>query len=163
MIENPILQFTMQLDNTPALNMGRLFLVDPDKRGIVGRWVATSGLGNYQNVNGWSRQGGGVIPPTYQLSSDVDFYMVSTKAVWQDLSGLQTNTYRISPELVTTKDGTQRSELLIHHSRFSRPMSGSLGCIVLPEDEFSDFEKTYKDECGHLSQVKLLVGYTYDF
>jgi hypothetical protein len=163
MIANPLLHFVMQLDNTPALNMGRLFLIDPDQRGMVGRWVATSGLGNYQGVGGWSRQGGGCIPPTYQLSGNLSFYSVSTVSIWQDMNGLQSNTYKISPELVTTREGTQRSELLIHHSRFSHPMSGSLGCIVLPEDEFSDFEKCFKSECGHLSQVKLLVGYTYDF
>lgn len=162
MIENPLLMFTMQLDNTPALNMGRLFLIDSKNRGIVGRWVASSGLGNFQSEGGWSKQGGGVIPPTYKLSGNVTFYSVATKPVWQDLNGIETNTYKISPEMVTTSDGTQRSELLIHKSRFAAPMSGSLGCIVLPESEFADFEKIYQAECGTLGQVRLLVGYTFD-
>ena len=162
MIESPLLFFTMELDETPKLNMGRLFLIDTSDRGIVGRWVASSGLGDYQGTTGWAKQGGGVIPPTYKLAKPVSFYSVATRPVWQDLNGIQTNTYKISPEVVTTTEGVQRSELLIHRSRFAHPMSGSLGCIVLPDTEFSNFEKVYKNECGHLEQIPLLVGYTFD-
>lgn len=151
----------MQLDNTPNLNHGRLFLIDTEKRGIVGRWVATSGLGNDQNIGGWATQGGGVIPPNYKLR-DVPIYKVSTQAIFQNMNGLETNTYLISPLTVTTTEGVSRSELLIHKSRYAEPMSGSLGCIVLPEYEFKDFENTYKAECGHLHEVQLLVGYTFD-
>ncbi|WP_225896519.1 hypothetical protein [Amazonocrinis nigriterrae] len=49
--------FAMQLDSTPQLNRGRLFLIDDDK-GIIGRWIATSGLGAYQEKGDWSKQGG---------------------------------------------------------------------------------------------------------
>lgn len=156
---NQMLFFSMELDSTPKLNMGRLFLLNAG--GFIGRWVATSGLGNYQGIGGWSRQGGGCIPPNYKLKS-VPFYKCSTKPRWQNLNGLQTNTYEIEPITVTTSDGINRGELLIHKSRFASPMSGSLGCIVLPEEEFRDFEKTYAKHCGHLTQIPLLVGYTYD-
>lgn len=160
MAKNPLLMFCMELDNTPALNHGRLFLLDLDT-GFIGRWVATSGLGQWQDQGHWSKQRGGVIPPNYKLKS-VPFYKAATKPVRQNLSGLETNTYLIEPIAVQTIDGVQRSELLIHKSRYALPLSGSLGCIVLPEGEFSDFEKTYQRECGHLDRVKLLVGYTFD-
>lgn len=160
MAQNPLLFFSMQLDGSPALNMGRLFLID-QAAGIVGRWIATSGVGGWQNVGNWSHQGGGCIPPNYKLK-DVPFYKVSTNPVWQSLGGIDTNTYEIDPMTVSTDDGVERGELLIHRSRFASPMSGSLGCIVLPDSEFSDFETTYKKECSHLEQIPLLVGYTYD-
>ncbi len=160
-IQKPLLFFSMQLDSTPNLNHGRLFLIDPDKQGIVGRWIATSGVGQWQGIGDWSKQGGGVIPPNYHLQG-VPIYQVSTKARWQSLGGIDTNTYEIHPITVKTKQGVNRSELLIHESRYALPMSGSLGCIVLPEPEFKDFEQAYKKECSHVERVSLLVGYTYD-
>lgn len=151
----------MQLDNTPNLNHGRLFLIEPDERGIVGRWIATSGLGDFQDVGEWSKQAKGCIPPNYKLKG-VPLYSVSTKSKFQNLNGLETNTYEISPVNVTTVEGVPRSQFLIHKSRHALPISGSLGCIVLPEYEFKTFEPTFKVECSHLKQVNLLVGYTYD-
>jgi hypothetical protein len=161
MIKNPLLFFSMQLDDTPNLNHGRLFLMDPERKGIVGRWIATSGVGQDQGIGEWSKQRGGVIPPNYHLQG-VPIYQVSTNPIWQSLDGINTNTYLIEPVTVTTTDGVKRSELLIHKSRHSNPVSASLGCIVLPQAEFTSFEAAYKEECSHLTQVPLLVGYTYD-
>ena len=161
MVKNPLLFFCMELDNTPQLNIGRLFLMDLDQGGIVGRWMATSGLGDYQGEGDWSKQGGGVIPPNYRLKG-TNFYRVATGPRWQNLNGIQGNTYEIRPVSVTTTDGVQRSELLIHRSRYSAPQSGSLGCIVLKDSEFSDFEKVFKASCSQLEEVRLLVGYTFD-
>lgn len=160
MLENPMLFFSMALDETPQLNIGRLFLIDYEKEGIVGRWMASSGLGDYQNSVGYEKQSGGCIPPPYQ-TTNVKFYWVHTKPVWQSLNGIDTNTYYIDPEVVRLKNGGTRSELLIHRSRFSSPQSGSLGCIVLPEQEFSDFETTFAVECGHVDRVRMLVGYVF--
>jgi hypothetical protein len=78
-LKNPLLFFAMQLDDTSELNKGRLFLIDQDL-GIVGRWVATSGLGAYQGVGDYSKQGGGCLPPTYNLSEPIAFYKVA--AAW---------------------------------------------------------------------------------
>lgn len=161
MVKNPLLFFSMQLDDTPQLNIGRLFLIDLDKGGYIGRWMATSGLGNHQDQGDWSKQGGGVIPPNYKLQG-CNFYRVATKPRWQDLNGIRTNTYEVRPVAVTTTDGVVRSELLIHRSRFSAPQSGSLGCIVLKDTEFEDFEKVFKASCSQLEEVRLLVGYTFD-
>ncbi len=160
MIKNPLLFFSMALDETPQLNIGRLFLLDYESEGIVGRWVCSSGLGDYQDSLGYEKQGGGCIPPPYQ-TSNVIFYWVHTKPIWQDLGGIKGNTYLIDPNEVRLKGGQTRSELLIHRSRFSAPQSGSLGCIVLPDQEFTDFEKTFAEECSHLERVRMLVGYVF--
>ena len=77
MLEKPFLIFSMPLDNTPALNNGRLVLYDWEL-GHVGRWVATSGLGAWQKIGGWSKQGGGVIPATYQCNPTFANYWVET-------------------------------------------------------------------------------------
>lgn len=153
-----LLFFSMQLDDTPALNRGRLFLIDDDK-GIIGRWVATSGLGQYQNTGDWSKQGGGVIPATYQLRDNLPFYTVATKPTdLRAVKGIEGNGYVISPYSVTTTEGIKRADLLIHKDA-NQP--GSLGCIVLSPAEFATFEKTYQANCLSLDCVKLLVGYSY--
>ena len=63
-LKYPFFVFSMPLDNTPQLNQGRLCLRDWE-RGDLGRWVATSGLGQFQKIGGWSKQGGGVCPAAY--------------------------------------------------------------------------------------------------
>ncbi len=157
-LKQPLLFFAMQLDETPELNRGRLFLCDYEQ-GIIGRWIATSGLGNHQGARDWSKQGGGVIPPTYELSKPLAFYTVATKPVdLRNVKGVEGNGYPITPFAVTTKDGIERSDLLIHRDA---NVPGSLGCLVLPESEFADFEKVFKEQCSSVDSVKLLVGYTY--
>ncbi|MDM9583099.1 hypothetical protein [Nostoc sp. GT001] len=158
MLKQPLLFFAMQLDETPQLNRGRLFLCDYEK-GIVGRWIATSGLGQYQGTGDWSKQGGGVIPPTYEMKTPIDFYKVATKPVdLKHVKGVEGNGYPITPFTVETKLGVKRSDLLIHKDA-NQP--GSLGCIVLSTPEFADFERVFSAECSDFDSVKLLVGYTY--
>ena len=153
-----LLFFSMQLDDTPELNRGRLFLIDEEK-GIVGRWIATSGLGQYQKTGDWSKQGGGVIPATYQLSKDLPFYTVATKPIdLRNVKGVEGNGYAISPYEVTTKEGVIRGDLLIHKDA---NVPGTLGCIGLPPEEFTSFEKIYQANCSSLLSVNLLVGYCY--
>ncbi|MBW4666491.1 MAG: hypothetical protein KME60_03345 [Cyanomargarita calcarea GSE-NOS-MK-12-04C] len=148
----------MQLDDTPQLNKGRLFLCDYDK-GILGRWVATSGLGAFQRIQGWSKQGGGVCPPTYECNPTFANYWVETKPIdLRNNPGVAGNGYPITPYEVRTKQGVTRSDLLIHKDA---NVPGSMGCIVLPSDEFTDFEQSWTDLVGHLEKVKLWVGYTY--
>lgn len=166
-MQNPLLIFSMALDDTPVVNVGRLFLVDLDK-GIQDKhkWQCTSGVGAWQGNKSWSHPRGGVIPPTYKLNSNPGFYQVSTIPVFQDLGGINTNTYRITPESVVTTDDVERSEFLIHAARYDDlSRIASLGCIVLPESEFRGnndcFEETYKRECSHLKTVRLLVLYTF--
>lgn len=166
-MQNPLLIFAMALDETPQVNVGRLFLVDTDK-GLSDqhKWQCTSGVSTWQGNKDWNKVGGGTIPPTYKLSPNPGFYKVSTKPIYQGLNGIDTNTYEIRPISVKTSDGTSRGEFLIHAARFDElSRIASLGCIVMPDWEFRGkpecFEETFKRECSHLSEVKLLVLYTF--
>jgi hypothetical protein len=154
-----ILVFSMHLDTTPTLNKGRVALIDTDKGGLIGRWVATSGLGMHQKVGGWSKQGGGVIPATYQCNPTFDCYQVSTQAL--DLchvKGVECLAFPISPFEVKTIDGVKRSDLLIH---LDANVPGSLGCIVMHGDEYKNFSKVFGDQCKDVDWVPLYVIYTY--
>lgn len=158
MLKLPFLIFSMQLDNTPALNQGRLVLYDWEK-GQIGRWVATSGLGMYQRIGGWSKQGGGVCPAAYHCNPTFANHWVQTAPL--DLSGVkgvEGYAYPITPFAVTTKDGVNRSDLLIHRDA---NVPGSLGCIVLPDDEFADFQEVFGFECVDHEHVKLWIQYDF--
>jgi hypothetical protein len=155
----------MQLDNTSTLNRGRLFLIDEEK-GIVGRWVCTSGLGQHQSVGSWNKQGGGVIPATYQLKNPIAYYNVATKPI--DMSGrpgIDSNFYCITPFSVITDGGVQRSDIGIHKDPgFNNPKintPGTLACLGLPPGEMVDFEKTFKQWTQGEDFVRLLIGYVY--
>lgn len=150
--------FSMQLDNTPELNRGRLVLYDYE-RGVLGRWVATSGLGMYQKIGGWSKQGGGVCPAAYQCNPTFANHWVQTDPL--DLSstkGVEGEAYPITPFEVTTKEGVKRSDLLIHRDA---NVPGSMGCIVMGDDEFADFEKVFKAQTAGIDKVKLWIQYDF--
>lgn len=158
MLKSPFLIFSMQLDNTPQLNQGRIVLYDYEE-GHLGRWVATSGLGQYQKIGGWSKQGGGVCPATYHCNPSFANYWVQTAPL--DLShvrGVEGDGYPITPFEVRTKDGIERSDLLIHKDA---NVPGSMGCIVLPPDEFEDFQQQFNLlTVGH-EKVKLWIQYDF--
>lgn len=154
-----ILVFAMELDDTPELNKGRLALIDLESLGIVGRWVATSGVGSKQGVGDWSKQRGGVIPATYQCNPSFSNYWVQVEPI--DLShvkGVEGWAYPITPFEVCTKEGVKRSDLLIH---LDANVPGSLGCIVLPKSEYEDFREVFEAECQGMEKVKLFVIYTF--
>jgi hypothetical protein len=158
MLEQPFLIFSMQLDNTPQLNQGRLCLYDW-AGGQIGRWVATSGLGMWQKIGGWSKQGGGVMPATYQCNPSFDNYWVQVAPL--DLShvkGVEGAGYPITPFAVRTREGVKRSDLLIHRDA---NVPGSMGCIVLPDDEFADFCKVFDRELVGHEKVKLWIQYDF--
>lgn len=158
MLKEPFFVFSMPLDNTPALNRGRLVLWDGEE-GHIGRWVATSGLGAWQKIGGWSKQGGGVIPAPYQCNPTFPHYWVQVEPI--DLSnnpGVDGDAYPITPFAVKTKEGVERSDLLIHKDART---PGSLGCIVMTEEEFEDFCKTIARELVGHERVKLFVQYDY--
>jgi hypothetical protein len=121
--------------------------------------VATSGLGQYQKIGGWSKQGGGVIPAPYQCNPSFANYWVQVTPI--DLShvkGVEGDAYPITPFEVRTKDGVERSDLLIHRDA---NVPGSMGCIVMSDAEFEDFCKTIaREPIGH-EKIKLFVQYDF--
>lgn len=157
-INYPFFVFSMQLDTTPQLNQGRLVLYDWE-RGNIGRWVATSGLGQYQKIGGWSKQGGGVLPATYQCNPTfANYWMTVSPVDRSDVKGIEGNAYGLNPYAVRTKEGIERSDLMVHRDA---NVPGSMGCIVLPTDEFADFEATIARELVGHEQVKLWVQYDF--
>ena len=158
MLEQPFLIFSMPLDNTTELNRGRLLLMDYEK-GILGRWVATSGLGQYQKIGGWSKQGGGVCPATYQCNPSFANYWVDVAPLdRRGVRGIDGDAYAITPFEVQTKDGVTRSDLMIHRDA---NVPGSMGCIVMPDEEFADFCKVFNAALIGHEQVKLWVNYLF--
>jgi hypothetical protein len=158
MLKQPFLIFSMQLDNTPQLNQGRLVLYDWEQ-GQIGRWVATSGLGMYQKIGGWSKQGGGVCPAAYQCNPTfANHWMQVAPVDLSDVRGVEGNAYPITPFEVRTKEGIIRSDLLIHRDA---NVPGSMGCIVLPGDEFTDFEKAVARELIGHEKIKLWIQYDF--
>jgi hypothetical protein len=150
--------FSMQLNNTPELNWGRLVLYSLED-GHIGRWVATSGLGTHQKIGGWSKQRGGCIPAPYQCNPTFANYWVQVAPI--DLShikGVEGDAYPITPFAVRTKEGVERSDLLIHRDA---NVPGSLGCIVMSDEEFDDFCKTIARELIGIEQIKLFIQYDY--
>jgi hypothetical protein len=159
-----ILIFAMALDADNQLNRGRLVLIDR-QRGAIGRWVATSGLGAYQDVGDWNHVGGGVIPAPYQLAKPVPWYKAAIKPTdLTSVRGVQGNAYAITPFELPTNGGVTRSDVMIHNDA---NVPGSMGCIVLEGDgtEFADFELVYNRECLKLPKgaetVDLGVIYSY--
>jgi hypothetical protein len=151
-----MLMFAMGLDDTRELNRGRLILIDR-VRGIIGRWVATSGLGAYQGVNDWNHVGGGVIPATYQLDKPVPWYKVAIAPTdLRHVKGVEGNGYAITPFELETSKGVKRSDVLIHNDANG---PGSMGCIVLEGDgeEFKDFELVYGREVLKLPKGVMTV------
>ncbi len=154
--------FTMALDDTAQLNRGRLALIDFE-RGIIGRWVATSGLGAYQGVGDWNHAGGGVIPATYELKTQIPWYRVAIEPVdLRHVKGVEGNGYPITPTNFVTDGGTERGDVLIHADK---NVPGTLGCIGVAASEFADFERVYNRECSLLppdtKTVNLGVIYCY--
>jgi hypothetical protein len=158
MLKQPFLIFSMQLDNTPQLNQGRLYLYDWDK-GEIGRWVATSGLGMYQRIGGYNKQGGGICPAASSCNPSFANHWVDVAPVdLRHVRGVEGNGYAMTPFKVRTKEGIERSDLLIHKDA---NVPGSMGCIVLPSDEFENFEEVFQDECLGHEKVKLWIQYTF--
>jgi hypothetical protein len=155
------LVFAMGLDESAAINRGRLAMIDSE-RGLINRWVATSGLGAYQGVNDWNKSGGGTIPATYQLEDPLPYYCVSVKPTdLRHLPGARGNGYLITPFEFTTDGGTERGDVLIHSDE---GQEGTLGCIGVHKREWADFEQTFIRECAKLpgtEQIRLYVLYCY--
>jgi hypothetical protein len=156
--EQPFLIFSMPLDNTSELNRGRLVLYDWEQ-GHLGRWVATSGLGMYQKIGGWSKQGGGVLPAPYQCNPKFANYWVDVPPLDRaGVKGIDGNAYSITPFEVRTKEGVERSDLMIHRDA---NVPGSMGCIVMETPEFEDFENVLAAFCQGHSKIKLWVQYDF--
>lgn len=162
--DKPLLIFSLPLDSErnviPGLNRGRLVLVDYD-RGFIQRWVFTSSYEQLQKVSDWEVTGG-VIPPNFAMNG-FEWFKVPTKLIVQPGQPVDEGYLVLynGSNTFTTINGNIRSEVMFHCDKNYKSAPGSRGCLVALPDEWEDFKQVFKEACGHLSDVKLAVIYTY--
>lgn len=130
------LDFSMHFDRDKGLDQGRLCLRHIEK-GTLEIWKATSSTTVRQYSESFHYRKG-LIPPEYRVPG-LKSWQVNTKPI--DLSqnkGVKGNFYKINPHEVKTDKGGVRSDFGIHKDA---NVPGSLGCIVLTDERFRDFEK----------------------
>lgn len=153
-LNDPILMFSMLVDNTSLLNQGRLSLWSYEK-GHIWQWICTSGIGQYQRIGGWSKQRGGVCPPNAKTTPKIGWYKLKPKIYH---GTIVSEGFLITPNEITTTDGVMRSEIMLHEDKGN---DGSYGCLVLPKEEYIHARDTILHTSTHLDSIKLGVIYTW--
>lgn len=129
------LLFSMQFNRDRGLDVGRLS-INSLTRGTTNIWLATSSYATRQQKESFHLHGG-MLPPQYRVPK-LKNWTVSTKPIPLDLvKGVEGNFYQLSPYEVTTDKGAHRSDFGIHKDANA---PGSLGCIVMDENRFKQFE-----------------------
>ncbi len=150
------LLFTQHFDRDKGLDYGRLSLNHLDK-GTLTIWLATSSTKNKQYSESFHSRGA-LIPPQYRCHN-LPNYTVQTKPIpLPHVPGVEGNFYKINPDFVTTDRGGQRGDFGIH---LDANHPGSLGCIVMSEDRFNQFESEMdKLRDSNIDSVPLFVQYS---
>jgi hypothetical protein len=150
-----LLTFSMGFDEQPDLDNGRLCLRHLTE-GTIKVWTATSSIGAKQGREDF-HQKGGLIPPEYRCG--IKNWEVLTKPIpMPQVRGVEGNFYKINPHVVTTDKGGSRGDFGIH---LDANQPGSLGCIVMTKDRFSDFEFTIKTLSDQgIKSLPLFVTYS---
>lgn len=156
---NYFLDFTMGLDTDGRLEDGRLVLRSIGVSG--GRtheiWVSTTSIASRQKPEDF-HQTGGPIPPEYRVPS-LRSWEVETKPInLGHVKGVEGNFYKILPFTIRTDKGGVRGDFGIHRDANT---PGSLGCIVMSDARFKDFESemTRLYSLGY-SKIPLFVTYS---
>jgi hypothetical protein len=125
-------------DRDAGLDMGRLSLNCLDK-GNLAIWQATSSIATRQT---YSKQfeAYGCIPANNNTATR-KYHILTTPEDSRHVKGVEGSFYRIYPNVVKTTLGTTRTALGIHKDA-NQP--GSLGCIVMSSERFSQFEEAMK-------------------
>ncbi|MEM8779996.1 MAG: hypothetical protein AAGF26_14215 [Cyanobacteria bacterium P01_G01_bin.49] len=150
------LVFTSHFDRDRGLDQGRLILEHID-RGHQNIWKATSshrrGQGK-ESFHNW----GGMLPPAYRCPLVTQLRVNTTPINLAHVRGVDGNFYKISPYEMKTDKGGKRSDFGIH---LDKNADGSLGCIVMSQKNFSDFQNTLtRLRSEGVSELPLVVGYS---
>ena len=153
---NYFLLFTQHFDRDKGLDYGRLSLNHLDK-GTLSIWLATSSTKNKQYAESFHERGA-LIPPQYRCHN-LPNYTVQTKPIpLPHIPGVEGNFYKINPHFVTTDRGGQRGDFGIH---LDANHPGSLGCIVMGQDRFTQFEEQMSRLRDlNLDSIPLFVQYS---
>ena len=151
------LVFSGHYDRDPGLDSYIMALTD-DKQGQINEWSVTSSHVNGQQ-RGDQHTWGGLIPPVHHVRNLDKYEVLLIPEDSSDVVGVGGSFYRILPYKVTTKNGTDRSALGIHRDA-NNP--GSLGCIVMNDFNFTDFETTMANlrREYHVDRIPLFVFYS---
>lgn len=149
------LNFTGHYDRDRGLDWGRLRL-DSLSEGNIKIWIATSSISTKQGRESF-HQRGGLLPPDYRCKGKIK-WSVSLNPIYLPVQGVEGNFYQISPFQVVTDRGGIRSDFGIHRDANS---PGSLGCIVMSDDRFSQFEtEMNKLRARGILKLPLFVTYS---
>lgn len=148
--------FSQHYDRDRGLDYGRLSLNHLEK-GVLEIWKSTSSIASKQYPESFHERGG-LIPPPYRCKN-LDKYTVNLKPIpLPHVKGVEGNFYKINPHFVVTDKGGQRGDFGIH---LDGNVPGSLGCIVMTEDRFSQFEFQMKELLNmKVESLPLFVQYS---
>lgn len=145
----------MQFDRDKGLDYGRLSL-NSLTQGTKNVWVATTSQANSQQPESF-HQKGGPIPPQYRCKIK-NWEVLTNPIPMPNLKGVEGNFYKIDPHTVTTDKGGFRGDFGIH---LDANVPGSMGCIVMNRERFSDFESIMKKLANQgIKRLPLFVQYS---
>lgn len=151
--------YSQQFDRDQGQDYGRLTLNHLEK-GTLNIWVATCSTASKQDQEDF-HQKGGLIPPQYRLSSPsqpTKYTVITSPIPMPQVKGVEGNFYKINPHDVVTDKGGHRGDFGIHRDA---NVIGSLGCVVMSGDRFTDFEAKMKDlALAGIDEVPLFVQYS---
>jgi hypothetical protein len=151
--------FSSYVDQSEKINTGRLALNTKNKDNkwttpLI--WSALSSIGTKQYFESWNMQGG-LIPPQYRLIENKSYTVNLNPISMPNVKGVQGNFYKIDPYLVVTDKKKKRGDFGIHRDA---NVLGSLGCIVMSDDRFEDFERNIKELYDNgIKSIPLLIFY----
>ena len=135
MVNDYFLIFNSHFDRNKGLDQGRLSLVSL-YAGTLDIWLAASSYSTKQYPESFHERGG-YLPSEYRVPG-LKNWTVDTRPVdLTHVKGVAGNFYRIAPFEFKTDKGGKRSDFGIH---LDANVPGSLGCIVMNEKRFADFE-----------------------
>lgn len=133
-MSNFFLNFIGHYDRDKGLDQGRLRL-DSLSEGNLKIWIATSSISTKQGKESF-HQRGGLLPPDYRCKGKIQ-WRVKLTPIYLPNKGVDGNFYPLSPYQVETDRGGIRSDFGIHRDA---NVPGSLGCIVMCDKRFAEFE-----------------------
>lgn len=150
------LLFSLHHNRDRGLDQGRLRLCSLSK-GSVKIWIATSSLSTKQykeSFHDW----GGILPPEYRVPGLPNWRVRTNPIPLDHVKGVGGNFYQLLPFAVTTDRGGKRSDFGIH---LDANTPGSLGCIVMTDWRFEEFEtQMSKLSFSGINEIPLFVTLT---
>lgn len=148
--------FSSHFDRDRGIDIGRLLLHHLNT-GHQAIWKAYSSHSKGQNAEAFHLRGA-LIPPAYRIPKLAQWTVATIPEDSSNVRGVEGNFYRISPYQVVTDKGGTRSAFGIHRDANA---PGSLGCIVMSDDRFNDFENSMtRLRAEGVTQLPLIVVYS---